>query len=129
MPLPSSVPGLALSQTVSRKVCPVSIVPSDIAIAQAATLRPIADVAAEVGLAADEIIPYGKYKAKISAEAIRARSPRGKLVLVTGINPTPAGEGKSTVTVGVSQALRRLGKKVMVWASIRGGSAGRAPST
>jgi len=92
----------------------VSIVPSDIAIAQAATLRPIADVAAEVGLAADEIIPYGKYKAKISAEAIRARSPRGKLVLVTGINPTPAGEGKSTVTVGVSQALRRLGKKVMV---------------
>ncbi|MBX3145803.1 MAG: formate--tetrahydrofolate ligase [Gemmatimonadales bacterium] len=114
MPLPSSVPGLALSQTVSRKVCPVSIVPSDIAIAQAATLRPIADVAAEVGLAADEIIPYGKYKAKISAEAIRARSPRGKLVLVTGINPTPAGEGKSTVTVGVSQALRRLGKKVMV---------------
>ncbi len=92
----------------------MSIVPSDIAIAQAATLRPITDVAAEVGLSPDEIIPYGKYKAKISAEAIRARSPKGKLVLVTGINPTPAGEGKSTVTVGVSQALRRLGKQVMV---------------
>src|SRR4051794_29007085 len=89
-------------------------VPSDIAIAQAAKLRPIADVAAEVGLSPDEILPYGRYKAKISAEAIARRKPRGRLVLVTGINPTPAGEGKSTVTVGVSQALRRLGKKVVV---------------
>jgi formate--tetrahydrofolate ligase len=89
-------------------------VPSDIAIAQAARLRPIADVAGEVGLGADEILPYGRYKAKISAEAIARRKPKGRLVLVTGINPTPAGEGKSTVTVGVSQALRRLGKKVIV---------------
>jgi len=89
-------------------------VPSDIAIAQAATLRPIADVAAEVGLGPDEILPYGRYKAKISAEAIARRQPKGRLVLVTGINPTPAGEGKSTVTVGVSQALRRLGQKVVV---------------
>ena len=89
-------------------------VPSDIAIAQAAKLRPIADVAAEVGLTPDEILPYGRYKAKISAEAIARRKPKGRLVLVTGINPTPAGEGKSTVTVGVSQALRRLGKKVVV---------------
>jgi formate--tetrahydrofolate ligase len=89
-------------------------VPSDIAIAQAAKLRPIAEVAAEVGLGADEILPYGRYKAKISAEAIARRKPKGRLVLVTGINPTPAGEGKSTVTVGVSQALRRLGKKVVV---------------
>ncbi len=88
--------------------------PSDIAIAQAAKLRPIADVAAEVGLGPDEILPYGRYKAKISAEAIARRTPKGRLVLVTGINPTPAGEGKSTVTVGVSQALRRLGKKVVV---------------
>jgi formate--tetrahydrofolate ligase len=92
----------------------VTTVPSDIAIAQAAKLRPIADVAAEVGLDPDEILPYGRYKAKISAEAIAKRQPRGRLVLVTGINPTPAGEGKSTVTVGVSQALRRLGKKVVV---------------
>ena len=91
-----------------------SSVPSDIAIAQAAKLRPIAEVAAEVGLGPDEILPYGRYKAKISADAIAARKPRGRLVLVTGINPTPAGEGKSTVTVGVSQALRRLGKKVVV---------------
>jgi formate--tetrahydrofolate ligase len=92
----------------------VSNVPSDIAIAQAAKLRPIAEVAAEIGLGADEILPYGRYKAKISAEAIARRKPKGRLVLVTGINPTPAGEGKSTVTVGVSQALRRLGKKVVV---------------
>jgi formate--tetrahydrofolate ligase len=89
-------------------------VPSDIAIAQAAKLRPIVDVAAEVGLGPDEILPYGRYKAKISAEAIAKRKPKGRLVLVTGINPTPAGEGKSTVTVGVSQALRRLGKKAVV---------------
>ena len=89
-------------------------VPSDIAIAQAAKLRPIAEVAAEVGLGPDEILPYGRYKAKVSAEAIARRKPKGRLVLVTGINPTPAGEGKSTVTVGVSQALRRLGKQVVV---------------
>jgi formate--tetrahydrofolate ligase len=89
-------------------------VPSDIAIAQAAKLRPIADVAGEIGLGPDEILPYGRYKAKISAEAIARRKPKGRLVLVTGINPTPAGEGKSTVTVGVSQALRRLGKKAIV---------------
>ena len=89
-------------------------VPSDIAIAQAAKLRPIAEVAAEVGLGPDDILPYGRYKAKISAEAVASRKPKGRLVLVTGINPTPAGEGKSTVTVGVSQALRRLGKKVVV---------------
>ncbi len=89
-------------------------VPSDIAIAQAAQPRPIAEVAAELGLTADEILPYGKYKAKITPEAIRARTPTGRLVLVTGISPTPAGEGKSTVTVGLGQALRRLGKKVVI---------------
>ncbi|MBL8985206.1 MAG: formate--tetrahydrofolate ligase [Gemmatimonadetes bacterium] len=88
--------------------------PTDIAIAQAAKPRPIVDVAAELGLGPDDLIPYGKFKAKIAPEAIRARSPKGRLVLVTGINPTPAGEGKSTVTVGVSQALRRLGQKVVV---------------
>jgi len=92
----------------------MSNVPSDIEIAQAAKMRPIADVAAEIGLTADEILPYGRYKAKISAEAIARRSPKGRLVLVTGINPTPAGEGKSTVTVGLAQALRKLGKKVVV---------------
>lgn len=89
-------------------------VPSDIAIAQAATLRPILEVAAEAGLGPDEVLPYGRHKAKVTPEAISSRSPTGRLVLVTGISPTPAGEGKSTVTVGVSQALRRLGRKAMV---------------
>ena len=92
----------------------MSSVPSDIEIAQAATPRPIADVAAELGLGPNELLPYGHTKAKITMEAIRARAPRGRLVLVTGINPTPAGEGKSTVTVGVAQALRRLGKQAIV---------------
>jgi len=92
----------------------VTTVPSDIAIAQAAKLRPIQDVAAELGLGPDDILPYGRYKAKISAEVVARAKPKGRLVLVTGINPTPAGEGKSTVTVGVAQAFRRLGKKVVV---------------
>ncbi len=92
----------------------MTAVPSDIAIAQAARLRPIADVAAEVGLTPDEILPYGRNKAKIAPEAIARRRPKGRLVLVTGINPTPAGEGKSTVTIGLAMALRRLGKKVVV---------------
>jgi formate--tetrahydrofolate ligase len=92
----------------------VTAVPTDIAIAQAAQMRPITDVAADLGLGADEIIPYGRYKAKISAAAVKARTPKGRLVLVTGISPTPAGEGKSTVTVGLTQALRRLGKNAIV---------------
>jgi len=89
-------------------------VPSDIAIAQAAKLRPIRDVAAELGLADDELELYGKYKAKISIGALARRATKGRLVLVTGINPTPAGEGKSTVTVGVTQALRKLGKNAIL---------------
>ncbi|HXF94776.1 MAG TPA: formate--tetrahydrofolate ligase [Gemmatimonadales bacterium] len=88
--------------------------PADIEIAQAAKLRPIADVAAELGLADDEIELYGRYKAKVTLEALARRSPRGRLVLVTGMTPTPAGEGKSTVTVGVTQALRRLGKRAVL---------------
>ncbi|MCL4867258.1 MAG: formate--tetrahydrofolate ligase, partial [Gemmatimonadales bacterium] len=92
----------------------MTAVPTDIAIAQAAKPRPIADVAADLGLGPDDLIPYGKYKAKISAEAITAREPKGRLVLVSGISPTPAGEGKSTVTVGLTQALRRLGKDAIV---------------
>jgi len=89
-------------------------VPTDIAIAQAAKLRPIRDVAAELGLQENEFELYGRYKAKISIRALAARSQKGRLVLVTGINPTPAGEGKSTVTVGVTQALRRLGKNAIL---------------
>jgi len=89
-------------------------VPTDIAIAQAATLRPIRDVAEELGLAEDELELYGRYKAKISLRALASRPAKGRLVLVTGINPTAAGEGKSTVTVGVTQALRKLGKNAIL---------------
>jgi formate--tetrahydrofolate ligase len=89
-------------------------VPTDIAIAQAARLRPVAAIAAELGLADDEVELYGKYKAKLRLAALERRRPKGRLVLVTGINPTPAGEGKSTVTVGVAQALRRLGHNAAV---------------
>ena len=92
----------------------MSTVPSDIEIAQAATLRPITEVASEVGLGPDDILLYGRHKAKITPEAIAARKPKGRLVLVAGINPTPAGEGKSTVTIGVGQALCKLGKKVVI---------------
>ena len=83
-------------------------VPTDIEIAQRAKLRPIVDVAADLGVSADDLDLYGKYKAKVSLE-LAARPTRGRLVLVTGINPTAAGEGKSTVTVGVTQAFRRMG--------------------
>ena len=84
-------------------------VPSDIEIAQQAKLRPIVDVAAELGLGPDDLDLYGKYKAKISLD-VAERPARGKLVLVTGINPTAAGEGKTTTAVGVTQALRRIGQ-------------------
>ena len=89
-------------------------VPPDIAIAQAAKLRPIRDVAAELGLSDDDVELYGRHKAKIALRALESRAAKGRLVLVTGINPTPAGEGKSTVTVGVTQALRRLGKNAIL---------------
>jgi formate--tetrahydrofolate ligase len=81
---------------------------TDIEIAQSVTPRPITDVAKDLGLAVDEIDQYGKFKAKIPLE-VSQRKPKGKLVLVTAISPTPAGEGKSTVSVGLSQALRKIG--------------------
>ena len=83
-------------------------VPSDIEIANSVTPRPIADVARDLALGADDIQPYGKYKAKLPLE-VTSQPPRGRLVLVTAISPTPAGEGKSTVSVGLTQALRRIG--------------------
>jgi formate--tetrahydrofolate ligase len=91
----------------------VANVPTDIEIAQQARMRPIVDVAAELGLAADDIDLYGRYKAKLPLD-IAQRPPRGRLVLVTGINPTAAGEGKSTMLVGVTQALRRMGKNAIM---------------
>jgi formate--tetrahydrofolate ligase len=86
-------------------------VPSDIEIAQAARMRPIVDVAAELDLTPDDLDLYGKYKAKIPLH-IADLPPRGKLVIVTAINPTAAGEGKTTTSVGLAQAFRRLGKRV-----------------
>ena len=86
-------------------------VPSDIEIAQQARMRPITDVAAELDLTPDDLDLYGKYKAKIPLE-ISERPARGKLVLVTAINPTAAGEGKTTTSVGLAQAFRRIGKRV-----------------
>lgn len=89
---------------------------SDVEIAQTAEMRPISQVAAGLGLSEDEIELYGRYKAKVSLSAwerIKNR-PDGKVVLVSAINPTPAGEGKTTTTVGIGDALRRLGKKVMI---------------
>lgn len=89
---------------------------SDIEIAQAAKMEPIQEIAASVGIGAEQLEFYGKYKAKISSELIDRVSgnPDGKLVLVTAINPTPAGEGKTTTTVGLGDAMRRLGKKCML---------------
>lgn len=87
------------------------IVPTDITIAQNATIQPIGDIASKLGLNAEQIEPYGHYKAKIDPEAVFATSAKGKrskLILVTAINPTPAGEGKTTVTIGLADALNRL---------------------
>ncbi len=88
-------------------------VPSDIEIAQAAKPRPIVEVAADLGLNADDIDLYGKYKAKLPLE-LSGRPAKGRLVLVTAISPTPAGEGKSTVSVGLAQALRRIGTNAVL---------------
>ena len=108
---------------------------SDIEIAQQAKMQKITDVAAKLGISEDDIVLYGKYKAKLSYDLIRRVKDKkdGKLILVTAITPTPAGEGKSTTTVGLAQGLAKLGKKVIValrepslgpCMGIKGGAAG-----
>jgi len=87
--------------------------PTDIEIARQATLKPITEVAVKAGLTADMLIPYGKYKAKVDTSTL-PDAPDGKLILVTAINPTPAGEGKTTTSVGLSDALHRIGKKTLL---------------
>ncbi len=89
---------------------------TDIEIARQTKLRPITEIAAQLGLHDDEIEPYGRYKAKISEAFLRRCEdrPDGKLILVTAINPTPAGEGKTTTTIGLGQALHRLGKRAVI---------------
>ncbi len=88
--------------------------PTDIEIARQATLIPITEVAKKAGVPDEALIPYGKYKAKVDRDALPAASAPGKLILVTAINPTPAGEGKTTTSVGLSDALHRIGKKTML---------------
>ncbi|WP_018652291.1 formate--tetrahydrofolate ligase [Actinobacillus capsulatus] len=107
---------------------------SDVEIAQAAIMQPINKIAEKLGLNADQIEQYGKYKAKINpADAFKLPAKNGKLILVTAINPTPAGEGKTTVTIGLTDALNRLGKNAVVAArepslgpvfGVKGGAAG-----
>ena len=108
---------------------------SDIEIAQQAKMQKITDVAAKLGIGEDDLELYGKYKAKLSYDLIRRveENKSGKLILVTAITPTPAGEGKSTTTVGLAQGLHKLGKKVIValrepslgpCMGIKGGAAG-----
>jgi formate--tetrahydrofolate ligase len=90
-------------------------VKSDIEIAREAKMKPIAEVGAKIGVAADALLNYGPYKAKVSAEYIRSveGNEDGKLILVTAISPTPAGEGKTTTTVGLGDGLNAIGKRAM----------------
>ena len=89
---------------------------TDIEIAQQATLRPISEIAQNLGIQEEELEPYGRYKAKVN-EALFTRleeKPDGKLILVTAINPTPAGEGKTTTSVGLGEAMAKIGKKAVI---------------
>jgi formate--tetrahydrofolate ligase len=89
---------------------------SDIEIAQAATLKPIEEIAAQLGIGSDDLIPYGHDKAKISADFIRRneKGDDGKLILVTAVSPTPAGEGKTTTTVGLGDAMNLIDRKALI---------------
>ena len=87
---------------------------SDIVIAQAAKMLPIAKVAEKLGLTDEDLIPYGRYKAKVNHKLIHSDRPDGKLILMTAISPTPAGEGKTTTSVGLADALNAMGKKTML---------------
>ena len=89
---------------------------TDVQIAQNASMLPIKEVAGQLGLCEDDLELYGKYKAKISLETIKKieNNQDGKLILVTAINPTPAGEGKTTTMIGLAQAMNKIGKKTIV---------------
>lgn len=108
---------------------------SDIEIAQRAELKPIREIAEKIGIPPEDVENYGQYKAKISLKFTKAVEDRqeGRLILVTAVSPTPAGEGKTTTTVGLGQALAQLDKKVMICLrepslgpcmGIKGGAAG-----
>ncbi|EJJ25984.1 MULTISPECIES: formate--tetrahydrofolate ligase [unclassified Rhizobium] len=113
----------------------MAAIKSDIEIARAATKKPIFEIGATLGIPPEQLVPYGHDKAKISAEFIAAQEGKkdGKLILVTAINPTPAGEGKTTTTVGLGDGLNRIGKKAIVCVreaslgpcfGVKGGAAG-----
>ena len=87
---------------------------TDIQIAQENQMQPITVIAEKLQLTPDDIEPYGKYKAKIDKNEFHNPEKFGKLILVTSMNPTPAGEGKSTVTVGLGDALKAIGKKTVI---------------
>ena len=87
---------------------------SDIEIAQSCRMRRIDQVAGEIGIAADDLTPYGRYKAKLPLSLLQKDGAAGRLILVTAITPTPAGEGKTTTTIGLADGLRRIGKKAVV---------------
>jgi len=95
---------------------PKNPIPADIDIARAADLLPIEEIAARLGIAKEELEPYGRAKAKVTLDCYRRvkNQPYGKLVLVTAITPTPAGEGKTTTTIGLADALNRLGKRTTI---------------
>jgi formate--tetrahydrofolate ligase len=99
-----------------KKVVLKTTVKSDIEIAQESKMKPIIEIAEKLGLETDDLELFGKYKAKLSNEALAKLKTKdsGKIILVTSINPTPAGEGKSTVTVGLADAFNRIGKKTIV---------------
>ena len=106
---------------------------TDIQIAQSAQMQPITQVAARLGVPEDQVIPYGRYKAKLSHKLAKAEGPQGRLILVTAISPTPAGEGKTTTSVGLADAMCALGKRTMLCLrepslgpvfGIKGGAAG-----
>ena len=106
---------------------------TDIEIAQEAKMKPITQIAAQLGLEEESVIPYGRYKAKIDHRLIHNAKKQGKLILVTAISPTPAGEGKTTTSVGLADAMNALGKKTMLCLrepslgpvfGIKGGAAG-----
>lgn len=92
----------------------MSALPSDLEIARAARIRPIADIAAAAGVIPEALEQYGRFKAKIDPAKLDAPAPYGKVVLVSAMSPTPAGEGKSTTTVGLADSLARAGRKVMI---------------
>ena len=89
---------------------------TDIEIAQSAKMKPIAEIAESIGISANEIEPYGHYKAKISDDVLNRLSDKkdGKLILVTAVNPTPAGEGKTTVSIGLGEAMHQIGKNAII---------------